>query len=95
MRLVKIATLTAKQKDFLRKYWKDLWPSWYVDDLLGKKKSRKKKRKARAHDRVIFTEGGRTVKGKVLNIIQDRASVATADFVHILPVERLEVYKGD
>lgn len=95
MRLVRLSKLSQKKKNILRGYWKKLWPSWYVDELLGKKKPRKKTRKARAHDRVVFTENGRQVKGKILNIIQDKASVATSDFVHILPLDRLQIYKGD
>jgi len=95
MRLIKISELSEESRNFLRNYWKKMWPPEYVDELLGKRKKSKPTRKARAHDRVIFKNNGVEVKGKVINIIQDKASVATQDFVHILPLKDLEIYRGD
>ena len=89
---IKIAELDDKNKEMLRSYWKKVWPSAYVDALLGKQN--KKKRKIRAHDKVVFKHNDRKTIGKVINIIQDKASIATDDFIHIVSLSNIEFYTG-
>jgi len=91
MKWIKISDLDERTRQVLKQYWETVWPKSYVSSLLGKKK----KKKIRAHDRVTFKMNSRMLVGKVLNIIQDKASVGTDDFIYIVPINNIERYKED
>lgn len=88
IRWIKIAELDDKTRKVLRDFWKKVWPKEYVDSFLGPEKN--KERKIRAHDLVSLQIDGKKIAGKVVNIIGDKATVATDDFIRIVPINSLK-----